>query len=175
MRLFSKIKGVIARGILELINDEGLQISLLNGEKMTNTEYLQNFGYASEPPKGSYIIGAFLGGNRNNPTVLIVEHPDRRPSDIADGESVMYNEKLMRIYMRKDGTIHMTGTDLVKFLLDKDFQHDGSKFGMFAKAAVTQPGHVPDPVGGVTIDSQARAAIVLINTAMAAIGSTAAS
>ena len=175
MNLSDKIKGVFARVILEVLSTSGYEVSILKGNKATELEHLQEFGMASKPPKGSRGIAAFLAGDRENGTVLLFEHPTLKPTDLADGETVLYNSKNMRIYLRVDGTIHITGTDLTQLILDKSFQHNGTTFGIFSKTAASQPAHVADPIGGATVDAEARTAINSINAAMATLGLTASS
>jgi len=125
MSLLSRIKGAFARGILEAITDQGFEVSLLSGEKMTEAEHLQEFGHASKPPKGSYSIAGFIGGDRNNPTILLVEHPDHKPDDLEDGETCVYNAHDMQIYLRENGEVRIEGGGFTKLIVDGDVMVTG--------------------------------------------------
>ena len=125
MNLLAKVKGAFARCILETLADTGYEVSILSGEKKTEAEHLQEFGMASKPPKGAYGLMGFLGGNRNNPSIILFEHPDHKPDDLADGETCIYNAHDMQIYLREDGEVKIEGGGFTKLVVDGDIEATG--------------------------------------------------
>lgn len=92
INLFSKIKNLMARGVVTLLEGQGYQVTLYNGETRSNLEHLQEFGLASVKPNGINGKGicCFYGGNRSNGSLLVMEFPDIKP-ELASGESAIFN------------------------------------------------------------------------------------
>ncbi len=91
-KIISKVKNIIVRGIVTLMEGEGYQVTLLNGEVRSKMEHLQEFGMASKKPDGMDGRGicTFYGGNRGNGSLLVMEFPDLKPELLA-GESGFFN------------------------------------------------------------------------------------
>jgi len=147
MSLLGRLKGALARGILEAITDSGYEITLLSGEKMTLNEHLQEFGMASKSPSGAYVLAGFIGADRNNCSVVTVEHPDYKPTDLAEGETCVYNAHDIQLYFREGGIIRATGSGLTDFIIDGnltvngDIDATGEITADSASAGVTVTGH----------------------------------
>jgi phage gp45-like len=111
VNLFSKIKNLMARGIVTLLESGGYQVTLLNGETRSNLEHLQEFGLASVQPTGVKGNGicCFYGGNRSNGSLLVMEFPDIKPTLIA-GESALFNAHGAIVKLTQAGIAQVTGT-----------------------------------------------------------------
>jgi phage gp45-like len=109
--LFSKIKNLMTRGIVTLLESGGYQVTLLNGETRSNLEHLQEFGLASVKPDGVNGNGVcvFYGGNRSNGSLLVMEFPDIKPT-LAAGESAVYNAHGAIAKLTAAGVIELNGS-----------------------------------------------------------------
>jgi phage baseplate assembly protein V len=92
----NKISLMVGRALITAITDtEGIQqcqVSVLAGESMDKIPHFQNFGFTSNPPKGSEGIVVALQGNRENLTIIALDHRDFRVKGLATGESAFYNQ-----------------------------------------------------------------------------------
>jgi phage gp45-like len=116
MNLFSKIKNLLARGVVTLLESGGYQVTLLSGETRSNLEHLQEFGLASVKPTGVNGNGIciFYGGNRSNGSLLVMEFPDIKPT-LEAGESALFNAFNAIVKLTKDGDVEATG-NIVKLI-----------------------------------------------------------
>jgi phage baseplate assembly protein V len=100
----SRVMMMIARGVLRNVNDSGgrqqLQVELLKGELRDGVERMQNYGFTSHP-KGGDVAAAFIGGNREQGIVLVVD--DRRYRiPLEAGEVAMYDDQGNKIELLRD-------------------------------------------------------------------------
>lgn len=84
-------------GSVQLISGEGL-----SGEKVTDAEYFQHFGFSSRPPKDSMFIVLPIGGRTGHGIVIATEHGQYRFQCAADGEMAVFNQWGDHVYLRKD-------------------------------------------------------------------------
>ena len=82
-------------------NELSCEVELMDGQKITNVEYVQEYGFASIRPVGSRVIIGFVLGDFGNATILKVEHPDYRPS--LDAEEVAIYDKSGKVVKLDDG------------------------------------------------------------------------
>ncbi len=92
--LGNRVMMMFARGVVRNVNDSNgrqqLQVELLKGELRDDMERMQNYGYASHP-KGGDVAVAFIGGNREQGIVLVVDDRRYRLS-LKAGEVAMYDD-----------------------------------------------------------------------------------
>lgn len=110
----SRLMLMVNRGVSESVDDttkiQTIKSRLLKGEVKNKIPSIQQFGYSSNPPKGSDLVILSINGNRENSVVIGSEHRDYRYLDLAEGDCVVYN---------KNGKfIHLNGGD-VRVNLDK--------------------------------------------------------
>lgn len=95
MNPMQKIRQVVARGVVNLINDAGglqvLQVDALADETIDDVERAQNFGMSSHPPKGSTPVMVAVGGSRNHMMAVAVDNEKHRPKNLKEGETALYN------------------------------------------------------------------------------------
>ncbi|NHQ81548.1 phage baseplate assembly protein V [Chromobacterium vaccinii] len=95
MNAWQKMRLMVARGIVNLVNDAGglqlLQISVLDGETRDEVERAQNFGATSHPPAGSVPVMVAVGGSRDHLVAVAVDNEEHRPKGLKVGESATYN------------------------------------------------------------------------------------
>lgn len=105
MHSISKILAPIKRRILLLIgraivtyvdNSKGtqrLQLTLLADEVADGVEHFEEYGFSSYSLEGGEGVVGFLGGNRDHGIVLCVNDRRYRPTDLSQGESIMYTHE----------------------------------------------------------------------------------
>lgn len=82
-------RGVL-RGVIDTNGRQQLQVELLKGELRDGVEHMQNYGFTSHP-KGGDVAVAFIGGNREQGIVLVVD--DRRYRiPLQAGEVAIYDD-----------------------------------------------------------------------------------
>lgn len=107
MNPLQKIRLMVARGIVKLVQDSGLQLmqlDLLDEETRDGVERVQNYGHRGHPPQGSTAATVAVAGSRDHLVVVACEHPDHVPP-LASGESAMYAMFGQLFKMDKDGNV----------------------------------------------------------------------
>ena len=101
---------MLARCIVNLVNESGYSFTALKGENITNVEHLQEFGFASKMPSGEEAngISIFYGGDRGNASLLVLEIPKFKP-DLADGESAIFNAFGAMVKLMADSSVVISG------------------------------------------------------------------
>lgn len=91
--LRQRIMSVVARGVLESIDDGGgiqlVKASFLAGEVREDVERIQEYGLSSYPPAGSELVGVFVGGNREHGFIIACEPRGDRPS-LSEGDVALH-------------------------------------------------------------------------------------
>ncbi len=132
-RLAQRMRLMVARGVVNLINDAGglqtLQIDGLDGETRDDVERVQNFGHTSHPPKGSTPILVAVAGSRDHLVAVAVDNEDVRPKDLAEGESATYNAHGVLFVFDKEGNAVLTAK---KLILNIDELQNGAATSMHA-------------------------------------------
>lgn len=85
------------RGELVETNDKGpLQTAKalgLAGEELDGVHVVRQHGLASHAPKGSHGIGLSLTGERTLTVLLGLEHQNKRPQELPEGNTTLYDAK----------------------------------------------------------------------------------
>ena len=102
--LGNRVMMMFGRGVLRGVNDasgrQQLQVELLKGELRDGVEHMQNYGFTSHPLGGDVAV-AFVGGNREQGIVLVVD--DRRfRISLKPGEVAMYDDLGNRVELLRD-------------------------------------------------------------------------
>ena len=102
--LGSRVMMMFSRGVLRGVSDTGprqqVQVELLKDELRDGLEHMQNYGFTSHP-KGGDVAVAFLGGNREQGIVLVVD--DRRYRiPLQAGEVAIYDDLGNKIELLRD-------------------------------------------------------------------------
>jgi len=102
--LGNRVMMMFGRGVLRGVNDSNgrqqLQVELLKGELRDGVEHMQNYGFTSHPTGGDVAV-AFIGGNREQGIVLVVD--DRRYRiPLEAGEVAIYDDQGNKIELLRD-------------------------------------------------------------------------
>lgn len=110
----SRVMMMFSRGVLRSVHDSGprqqVQVELLKDELRDGLEHMQNYGFTSHPLGGDVAV-AFLGGNREQGIVLVVD--DRRYRiPLLAGEVAIYDDlgnkvELLREMVRVTAVQHL--------------------------------------------------------------------
>lgn len=89
-----------------------MQAQLSVAETRDNTPVIQQFGLSSNPPVGSDLSLAFIGGDRGKGMVIGTNHGPSRQKGLVPGQSVVYDQHGSTVLLSSDGnaTITVTGT-----------------------------------------------------------------
>lgn len=113
MNPLQKMRLMVARGIVKLVQDSGLQLmqlDLLDEETRDGVERVQNYGHRGHPPQGSTVATVAVAGSRDHLVVVACEHPDHVPP-LDSGESAMYAMFGQLFKMDKEGNVTLTCKD----------------------------------------------------------------
>lgn len=100
----NRVMMMFGRGVLRAVTDTGprqqVQVELLKDELRDGLEHMQNYGFTSHPLGGDVAV-AFLGGNREQGIVLVVD--DRRYRlALMPGEVAIYDDLGNKIELLRD-------------------------------------------------------------------------
>lgn len=108
-RLKQRLLQVVVQGIIKTVIDSGgiqvMQLDMGSGYIRDNTLRVQEYGFSSNPPAGSYAVLLSAGGNITDAVVVATDNPKLRPKNLADGESQMYDNVGKMIYLSAGGII----------------------------------------------------------------------
>lgn len=117
MNPLQKMRLMVGRGLVKLINDSGalqvMQVDGLADETRDGVERVQNFGHTGVPPKGAVHVCVAVMGNRDHLAIVACEHPEHRPKGLAEGEAAVYSAFGSMIKLDKDGNIVVTAKKVI--------------------------------------------------------------
>lgn len=171
--LNNALRNMIARGVLETVDDnKGVQVmglALLAGERKSNVERFQNYGFSSVPVGESEAIVIFPGGDRSAGVIIAMDERGARMTGLAPGEVGIYSNSGNSILMRLDGTIEVTSPNKVTVLATEDVTVTAKRMQVDveedilvnAKTAVvnTEETVTVNAKGDVTVNTEANAAL----------------
>jgi phage baseplate assembly protein V len=100
----NRVMMMFGRGVLRSVNDstgrQQLQVELLKDELRDGIEHMQNYGFTSHPLGGDVAV-AFIGGNREQGIVLVVDDRRYRIS-LEPGEVAIYDDQGNKIELLRD-------------------------------------------------------------------------
>ena len=77
------------------------------GEQQTNepVRHLQTFGFRSRPPVNSEIVSVSVAGSGSQKVAIASDNMGLGPSDLKEGESVVYSQSGSTVLLDKDGNV----------------------------------------------------------------------
>ncbi|XZG71733.1 phage baseplate assembly protein V [Chitinibacteraceae bacterium HSL-7] len=108
------LANLLARGTVALVQSgkmQGLQVKLL-ADEVRELEHVEPFGLTAHPMAGAECVAAFPAGDRSHGVVLVVSDRRCRPTDLAAGETALFNAHGVTIKLRADGTVEVVGARL---------------------------------------------------------------
>jgi len=108
-RMMRRIQLAISWGRVTFSDDSKtaqlLQVKLNDSETRDGTPRIAEFGFTSRPPAGSDVVMVFLGGDRSKGVVVATGHQTSRPTNLQEGESMIYDLWGKSIHLTKEGGI----------------------------------------------------------------------
>lgn len=108
------MKSLISYGVIKLVSEGPVQYMQVDHGPYVNgvsiglrdkLAFAGVFGQASVPPDDSKAITVFHRGNKSSGAVVGVLHPPSRPTDLAQGDSCLYDLRGRRVWLAGDGII----------------------------------------------------------------------
>ena len=150
--------------ITNIYNQFGIvraQIIVLDSDSPEDVILLNPYGQNSCPPIGSFVEIFINFNNPENKYAIPFNKIDAPVLNI--GETVLYNHFGTQIYLNENNEIEITAT---KTSASGDFNTNGVYKVDDTQVLAAQQSAIPNPTGGSTIDTQARASIISILTAL---------
>lgn len=94
-------------------------VELIAGEKRRNVEFLQNYGFSSRPKGNVSGVAVFIGGSRENGTVIATNGDDMTPK-LEEGEVMVHSPFGQSIYLKKDGNIEISASSTGQVIVNND-------------------------------------------------------
>lgn len=121
-----RVRLMVSRAVLQLIDDaprlqEG-QVTLLRGEVRSGVERFQEYGFTSVPLPGAEAVVLFVGGSRDHGVIVAADDRRHRPSELAPGEVMIYDDRGKFVHLKANGDVHVGG---IRLLVDADVQING--------------------------------------------------
>lgn len=105
------LSNLVARGIVHLVNAAAkcqlLQIEMLGGEVKDDVEYLEPYGFTSNPHAGAEQIAIFPDGDKSHGVVIVVADRRYRLKGLATGEVAIYSDEGDKVVLRRGRRIEI--------------------------------------------------------------------
>ncbi|MDH4449212.1 MAG: phage baseplate assembly protein V [Rhodoferax sp.] len=106
-RLISRLRGMVARAVIRLVNDEvglqAVQVSTTADNDPDDVERLQNYGFSSVPFAGAEGVALAVGGSQAHMIVINVDDRRYRIKGLKSGEVAIYDDLGKSVLMGRDG------------------------------------------------------------------------
>lgn len=107
--VFRRIQMMFSRGRVTYVDDSGpvqkMQVRLSGLETSDNRLRIQEFGFTSNPPIGTDVLGLHISGDRSAGTVFASNHQPSRPKGLQAGETMLYSQDGKYVYITASGGI----------------------------------------------------------------------
>lgn len=119
-RLMWRVRGMIARVVLNLVNDatklQAMQVTLLADQVSDDVEHFQHYGFTSVAFPGAEGIALAIGGSTGNTVVINVDDRRYRLKALPDGEVALYDDLGHKVHLTRDGIVIDGAGQLVKMV-----------------------------------------------------------
>lgn len=119
-RLMGRVRGMIARVVLNLVNDatklQALQVTLLADQVPDDVEHFQHYGFTSVPFSGAEGIALAIGGSTGHTVVINVDDRRYRLKALLEGEVALYDDLGHKVHLTRDGIVIDGSGHLVKMV-----------------------------------------------------------
>lgn len=118
--LSSRVRGMIGRAIVGLVNDamkmQSLQVTIMAGQTPDDVERFQNYGHTSVPLPGAESIALAIGGSTGHTVVIAVDDRRFRLTGLQGGEVALYDDLGHKVHLTRDGIVLDGAGHLVKMV-----------------------------------------------------------
>jgi phage baseplate assembly protein V len=171
--LYWMIVRALGRGRVTLVNDDGViqtaQVQISQNELRDDTPRMAEYGLTSNPPIGTDAVVNFLGGDRNFGVIVATNHQASRPKGLSEGESMLYQQNGLQIYLSNNELI-VNATNLPVTINDattctinckkyvvncEDYEVNASKGTKFDTPLLAAAGDIQDnsPTNSMTMET----------------------
>lgn len=109
MSIADRVRGMISRAVINLVNDEAklqsLNITLMAGQTTDDVEHFQHYGLTGVPHKGAEGIGFRIGGSAGHTVVLCVDDRRYRLTGLLAGEVALYDDLGHKVHLTRAGIV----------------------------------------------------------------------
>lgn len=102
--LKTRLANMLVRGVVSAVTDSGgfqrIKLEGQPGEIRDAVERLQQYGFTGHPTKGAELLAIALNGDRGHLVVLAVDDRNKRPKDLAPGETAQWSDFGDRVWLR---------------------------------------------------------------------------
>lgn len=108
--LHRRLRALVGRGTVTGTDDSGrlqtMSLTARADERRQDVERVQEFGLSSRPPAGSTAVYLAVGGSATHVVAVGCEHTSR-PTNLVDGEVVLYNAQGDYVRLHQSGEIEV--------------------------------------------------------------------
>ena len=108
-RLMSRLRGMVSRAVVSLVNDslkmQGLQVTLMADQTPDDAEHFQHYGFTSVPLPGAEGIALAVGGSTGHTVVINVDDRRYRVKALQAGEVCLYDDLGHKVTLTRDGIV----------------------------------------------------------------------
>lgn len=119
-RLMARLRGMVSRAVVSLVNDslkmQGLQVTLMADQTPDDAEHFQHYGFTSVPLAGSEGIALAIGGSTGHTVVINVDDRRYRIKGLPGGEVCLYDDIGHKVHLTRDGIVIDGAGHLVKLV-----------------------------------------------------------
>lgn len=112
-----RLRAMCTRVLIRLVDDSAgvqvVQVTGLAGERLSDVQRLQQFGFSGRPPAGATAVMVCIGGSRTHPVVIACDHGEYRFTELAEGDSVQYDTRGNYVLITADECIVKHSTKVV--------------------------------------------------------------
>jgi len=99
----------LGRGRITLVDDSDVvqmvQVQSSQNELRDKTPRITEYGLTSNPPTGTDAVVNYLGADRTFGVVVATNHQGSRPKGLAEGETMLYQQNGIQVYLSNGGLV----------------------------------------------------------------------
>ena len=109
MSLADRVRGMVSRAVVSLVNDamkmQALQVTMQADQTPDGAEHFQTYGLTSVPFKGAEGIALAVGGSSGHIAVICIDDRRYRVKGLANGEVCVYDDLGQRVHLTRAGIV----------------------------------------------------------------------
>lgn len=120
MSVADRVRGMIGRAIINLVNDaskmQSVQATIFAEQTPDDLEHFQHYGLTSVPLPGAEGLALALGGSTGNTVVINVDDRRYRLKGLQGGEVALYDDLGHKVHLTRNGIVIDGAGHLVKLV-----------------------------------------------------------